>query len=371
MNPDRGGLLLYCQGIRRTAASPEPTDVMTAPFTESEADLVTGAAKRKRKRRRSPGGLGRGLARILTDSAAMQPKEDAPDSGLLQLVGGESSARAAKVRKFVVDTALATVADAFGLSGLILATTPVADGSGVIGEDTPPTFLAATLPPSWSSDSQLLFEIYGNLWRVLKDDDPESYNVPERAGMERLLQIRTTIDRHHVWMARMHDGEEPVAVVAIRSEPYSPPETEAMAAVLGSVVAACADGEPLQRFRRSIQAGTSVSLKSEGADVLAEVSADWELPSSAEDACAPPRRAGVGRATDHATAVARAAAKACRPRCEITFAGTSNLDGDQVSVVMIRDANHGLRLGFAVRPIGDFSGPAEAVFTAANPAGRI
>ncbi len=341
----------------------------TTTFTESEANLVSSATKRKRKRRRSPGGLGRGLARILTDSA-IQPSEDHTDSGLLQLVGGESTARAAKVRKFVVDTAVSTVADAFGLNGLILATNPSVDGVGNRGEDIAPSFLAATLPPTWSSDSQLLFEIYGNLWRVLKDEDSASFDAPERAGTDGPLQVRTTIDRHHVWMARMSDGQEPVAAVAIRSSPYSRSETDAMVAVLGSIVAACGDGEPLQRLRRSIQAGTSVSLKSEGPDVLAEISADWELPATVEAVCAPRRRAGVGRATDHATAVARAAAKACRPRCEVTFAGTSELDGDQVSVVMIQDADHVLRLGFAVRPDGDVSGPAEAVFTAAYPSGQ-
>lgn len=348
--------------------------MMATPFTESESDLGVGATKRKRKKRRSPGGLGRGLARILTDSNAAPSRSATADSGLLQLVGGESSAKATKVRKFVVDTALSALADAFALDGLILATHSPDEQQQLerlneLGETTksPPMFLAATLPPSWSLDSQILFEVYGNLWRVLKDDESDAAQVEGTVPLSNAIsrQWQTAIGQHQVWMARMDDGQQPVAVVAIRPDPFTPPETEALAAVIGSVVAACSENEAKLTARHAIREGTSVSLKSEGADVLAEVSADWQLSGQVATG-ATARRNGAGRDVDPVAAVARAAAKACRPRCEITFAGASDLDDSQVSVVMIRDAQHGLRLGFAVRPHGDYSGAAEAVFTAAS-----
>ncbi len=346
--------------------------MIVTPFTESESDLTVGSGKRKRKRRRSPGGLGRGLARILTDSQAGPGGKPNGDSGLLQLVGAQSTARATKVRTFVVDTALATLAEAFGLDGVVLATRPAAM-SELDGEHQTPTFLAATLPPSWSSDSKLLFEIYGNLWRVLRDDLPESADGsdPETngaAGSEPHggIGCETTIGCHKVWMARMDYGSQPVAVVAIREQSFSEPERVALAEVLGSVVLASAEGEERFAARQVIEQGTAASLKSEGADVLAEVTADWPLAPKPETIDAMPRRTGVGRAADPVTAVARAAVKACRPRCELTFAGASELDESVVSIVMIRDANQVLRLGYAVRQKGDFTGPAEAVFTAAG-----
>ena len=366
--------------IRRSAVSAEPTDVIATPFTESETELVVGAGKRKRKRRRSPGGLGRGLARILTDSQSGPGGRPAADSGLLQLVGAQSNARTVKVRKFVVDTALSTLADAFALDGVVLATRPPAIGD-LDQEHQTPSFLAATLPPSWSNDSQLLFEIYGNLWRVLRDHPVDSINGgssnahavdthgtdgEESAPMADGDDWHTTIGRHAVWMSRMDDGTQPVAVVAIREQPFSESETMALSEVLGSVVLACSEGDDRLAARQIIEQGTAVSFKSEGADVLAEVTADWPLAPSPDAIDAMARRTGVGRASDPATAVARAAAKACRPRCELTFAGASDLDDSVVSIVMIRDAEQRLRLGYAVRPTGDFSGAAEAVFAAAG-----
>ncbi len=375
--------------IRRSAVSAEPTDVITTPFTESESELVVGAGKRKRKRRRSPGGLGRGLARILTDSQSGPGGRPAADSGLLQLVGAQSNARTVKVRKFVVDTALSTLADAFALDGVVLATRPPVVGD-LDQEHQTPSFLAATLPPSWSNDSQLLFEIYGNLWRVLRDHPPESANGESVNGQsatggfanghagdtnadggEPALMAdgddwHTTIGRHAVWMSRMDDGTQPVAVVAIREQPFSEPETVALSEVLGSVVLACSEDDDRLAARQIIEQGTAVSFKSEGAAVLAEVTADWPLAPSPDAIDAMARRTGVGRASDPATAAARAAAKACRPRCELTFAGASDLDDSVVSIVMIRDAEQRLRLGYAVRPTGDFSGAAEAVFAAAG-----
>ncbi len=411
---------------------------MTATFTESESELAVGATKRKRKRRRAPGGLGRGLARILTDNQAVPDEPETGTSGLLQLVGGESSAKAQKIRSFVVDTALSTMADGFSLDGVVLAVqgprpaggsnaelagppdngpghdptgAPISNGSMTDGSvaggpmpgaqplpfdnlpppvdaakvdsipasgpppntaadvvDGAPTFLAARLPPSWSAESQVLFEIYGNLWRILQHEtDPVApalvgARLPSPIPMQEQWQI--PVGRHWVLMSRLDDGGQPVAAVAIRKASFSTAEAEAFGAVVGSVVAACSDSEEKSAARRLIAEGTSASLKTTGSEVLAEVNAEWAL--APDVAASPGRRTGVGRDVDPVLAVAKAAAKACRPRCEVTFAGCSELDDVDVSIVMIKHAKHGLKLGFAVGEKGDYRAVAEAVFTAAG-----
>ncbi len=222
-----------------------------------------------------------------------------------------------------------------------------------------------------------LFEIYGNLWRVLQKDTPNvtSSLIGGRlsGSMPRLpapvpQQWQLQVGQHWVLLSRVDDGDQPVATVAIRKSSFSDAEAEAFGEVIGSIVAACSDSEAKAVARHHMRTGTSASLKSEGDDVLAEVRADWELLTDEANRTNAHlgRRTGLGRGPDPVTAVARAAAKACRPRCEVAFAGSSELEDVDVSIVMIRHAEYGLRLGFAVREKGDFDGAAEAVFTAAG-----
>ena len=168
----------------------------------------------------------------------------------------------------------------------------------------------------------------------------------------------------------MDDGRQPVAVVAIREQRFEADDSNALAQLVRSVVAACSEAPEDSLVRQTIKSETAILLKSEGAEVTAEVQASWQLADGSDPVDALPRRAGFGRASDPVNAVARAAVKACRPRCELAFAGASELDDAQVTIVMIRDSDGQLRLGYAVRPNGDHSGAAEAVFTAAgaNPA---
>ncbi len=372
-------------------------------------DAVKPKPKPKRKRRRSPGGLGRGLARILTDNRTAPESSGSVHSGLLQLVGAEDCARSNRIRSFVVETALGAIADAFALDGVALvaqtaaqkdplgttqstadpaatdreSTASEAESPSVqsgMADDAPvavPTFLAARLPTGWSTESPELFEIYGNLWHILQDEQPSSSSsliagrlpgsvAKVSAAMPQHWQQQ--IGRQWVLLSRIDSGELPVASVAIRKSSFSEAEIEALGAVIGSVVTACSDSEAATITRQRIRSGTSATLKSEGDDVLAEVRAEWDLPSGPTTRPDGPagRRTGLGRGSDPAIAVARAAAKACRPRCEVAFAGNSELEGVDVSIVMISHPDLGLRLGFAVRERGDYGGTAEAVFTAAH-----
>lgn len=345
---------------------------MTKTLDGSSSEHAGGSTKRKRKRRRSPGGLGRGLARILNDSQAPEDSPAVNDSGLLQLVGGESLARSGRIRQFVVDAALETVGEAFGLDGIVLATCNQSAGTELDERFPSPTFLAASLPENWSRDSQRLFEIYGHLWRVLRHDDrspalPGEMKAPSADGEAGQWQV--SVGSQWAWLSRADDDEEPIAVIAIRDAAFSAAEADALATVVASVVAACSESGSKLSARQSIAAGTTATVKSDGVDMLAEVVADWHLGPVGDNACRPGRRNGVGRAQDPITAVARAAAKACRPRCEVAFAGASRVDDAEVFIVMIRDADGGLRLGFAVARPGQYVGAAEAVFTAATPTG--
>ncbi len=342
---------------------------MATPSVESDADLSTGAAVRKRKRRRSPGGLGRGLARILTDANTRPEVGDRHRPGLVQLVGGRPSAKTTRVQRFVVETALATMADGFSLDGVVLATRG-RESSEHVGRSVGPVSLTASFPASWSVDSPALLQIYGNLWEDLQDERQSTGSSVDRRGpTERVVPTehrQIPVGRHWVWMARLDDGDQSTAAAAIRTASFSPLEAEALATVMGSLVAACSESAARAAARRLIQDNTAISLKSEGQDVLAEVNAHWELAANGGPAGRPSRRTGLGRGPDPTTAVARAAAKACRPRCEIAFAGTSELEEGEVSIVMIRDQRQGLRLGYALREKGDHGGVAEAVFTAAG-----
>lgn len=474
---------------------------MAATFAQSESELAAGATKRKRKRRRSPGGLGRGLARILTDTQAAAEVSQPNRSGLLQLVGGESNAKADRIRRFVVDAALGTMVDGFALEGVVLAaqgprphdsgsihtrtadsrtadsrtadsrtagtrsansqpngsrtadrrpverptddsrlfdpqlfdsgdvhsqqakprmegsgqngagariagsndldrlpsqprelraaetwTAATADGAGPNpdnaahffgpqggsgpNEDGGPRFLAARLSAGWPIESSVPYEVYRRLWRVLQHDfaPGESPLIGMRmpSPIPRQEQWQVAIGRRWALISRMDDGDTPVAAVAIRTASFGPEEADAFGAMVASVVAATSDDDTKTVRRQLIRAGTTATLKSEGPDLLAEVHADWDLPSSDGTAPISGRRAGVGRGSDPISAVARAAAKACRPRCEVAFAGSSEVEDVEVSIVMIRQSKQGLRLGFAVRQKGDYTGAAEAVFTAAG-----
>ena len=378
----------YAVVIRRPAVSPQPTGAVALPFPDSEHESGSGAARRQRKRKRQPGGLGRGLGRILTDSGNEGRPSTVQRSGLLQLVGGEVTTGPDRIRDVVVDAALGAMMAGFGLDGVVLVaqapTGHTTDGD-VQSPEFDPTFLAAKLPPSWSADSQRLFEMYGNLWWLLQDPTEQglgarpSFAAGSVEGRQPLGTVGNTQQRqiplgqNWLWLCRMLDGADVVAAVAIRQSRFEAAEAETLSSLVNATVVACSNSEARLASRQRIIDGTRTTLKLDGAEIMAEVVAEWHQPTEGESKrkrgagkSGGARRIGAARAADAPTAVARAAAKACRPRCQVTFAGSSEVDDDsEVSIVMIDGPEHGLRMGFAVRQKGDNGGPAEAVFTAA------
>ena len=105
-----------------------------------------GAPGSGRGSKRGNGGLGRGLAGILGDNRTADEAEPATARGLLQLVGGgQGSTRMAEIGRFVVETALASVADGVGAEGLLLVGRGRPEG-GAGAARTSPISIAAGVP---------------------------------------------------------------------------------------------------------------------------------------------------------------------------------------------------------------------------------
>lgn len=402
----------YCSVIRRPAISPQPTGAAALPLPDLESPNPSDAARPQKKRKRQPGGLGRGLGRILTDSGNEGGSVSVQRSGLLRLVGGDGGIGSTRIRDVLVEAALGAMSAGFGLDGVVLAVQagPTTPGEEIDSQETEPaspsggpspsagsrdTFLAAKLPPSWTADSEPLFQLYGNLWWLLEDPErlelerqeqtpPWAVSAPnndvddqpgrgERIGSNPdARQWQLPLGQGWLWLCRLVDGEDVVAAVALRPSRFEAVEADTLASLVHATVLACSSSEARATQRERIVDGTTTTLKTDGDDIQAEVVAEWhrpvERPSRRKpvDGRTDTKRVGVARATDIPTAVAKAAAKACRPRCQVTFAGSSEVDDESdVSIVMIDGPEHGLRMGFAVRRRGDHGGPAEAVFTAA------
>ncbi len=327
--------------------------------------------------------LGRGLAGILDEPVVDRSSNERSQYGLDHLVGGEPRAKAAELRSFVVDTALAVVTDAFGLDGLILV--------GGAGSPTS-RFLASRLPPSWSIESPALFEVYGRLHAALAVDGldrrsaflgrpngPVGLTVASSgtvAGGERTTW-QASIGKNRAWFARLTVDDHPAVAVAVRASAFSESESDALGAVIASVVTALSDDGSEAARRSELRSSLSVSVDRTEVGVSARVemaggtTVPWlddavERQTDRDDGLGPALRTrhGSATATDAATAVARAAAALCGDNWEIMFAGCSAVDRYTVSIVIVGDDAGRLRMGFAVSTGGDPAGAAEAVLTA-------
>ncbi len=338
--------------------------------------------------RRQLGGLGRGLAGILeVDSASGRTSSDNGGAGLDQLLGRQFSTKIASVRAFVVETALAAIAEAFGAHGVVMASrerppsTPSghyryrsAARSDVADESTETRSapaLALRLPPSWGPSSPALFAVYGNLWEMLT---AEQHHCRRCGTSDRPLAYRQEkVDSHWAWFCRIEDQTVSVAAALVRLTPFDEAESDALARSMASVVTAVSppvpEGGQSHELETTVASNVSLSADLAGSDPANAITAEVTV----ED---PTRASGItsslasvtatGRGPDIETAVARAAANACHPQCQVRFAGSSDVDGQTISVVIVSDHDGAPRLGVSIRPVGDHTGVAEAVFLAAS-----
>lgn len=338
--------------------------------------------------RRQLGGLGRGLAGILeVDSAPGRAASDNGGAGLNQLLGQQFSTKVASVRAFVVETALAAIAEAFGAHGVVMASRerPHSTPSGHYryrsaarddaiddGPETNPSpALALRLPPSWSPSSPALFAVYGHLWEMLT---AEQHHCRRCGTSDRPLAYRQErVDSHWAWFCRIEDQTVSVAAALVRLTPFDDVESDALARSMASVVTAVSPpvpegGQPTE-VRATVASNVSLSADLAGDDPTNAITAEVTVQ---DPAGATGRTSGLasvtatGRGPDIETAVARAAANACHPQCRIRFAGSSDVDGQTISVVIVSDHDGAPRLGVSIRPVGDYTGVAEAVFLAAS-----
>ncbi len=323
-----------------------------APPSEAEAAVSSPKTAAKRKRRRGRGGLGRGLARILVD-AGDEAAEDRPAAGLVELVGGQSAVRLSGVESTVLDTAMRALMAAFELEAFAIGVGP--DRRHPASDPT----TRVVMPPGWSTEvgpgAQLHRQLTARVGQPtarVKRGGPHRREVP--------------IDGHRLWLYQTLVDGRVVVAVAIRDASLPPSDGGSLASAAQSLAVSMTDRGADLKLRHTIHEGTQISLKSERDDVLAEVNAEWPLPSPVGQNHRS-RRTGVGRGAEPVYAVARAAAKACRPRCDVLFAGVApNRAGDaDVAIVLIRHHELDLRVGWAERPRGDLAAVAEAVFTAA------
>ena len=356
------------------------------------------------------GGLGRGLAGILDQSPSGKAETlTEPSPGLGQLLGPQVSSKTAGVRAFVAETALAAVAEAFGADGVVMVSRDRATATS----DVPPSLLpvegrageaehsnlAHRLPPSWGLNSPALFALYGNLWEMINS---ERHHCSQCGVSDQPLAYRQErLDSYWAWFCRIDDQATSVAAALIRATPFDDEESDALARSMRSVATAVAPASgrninniDTESTRVPVATNVVVTANLDTDDLANAITAEVTVRNSSGrtngngakastavrngvhslDAARRARGSlasltATGRGPDVETAVARAAANACHPQCHVRFAGSSDLDGNTVSIVIVSDSSGAPRLGVAVRPVGDYSGIAEAVFLAATPGG--
>ena len=368
--------------------------VGAGPSDAEDIGVVTefGLAPSQVVERRPLGGLGRGLAGILRQSPGGQSEVgDGAGAGLGLLVGRQPSSKAATVQAFVVETALAAVADAFGADGVVMTSREQTAPGGVATAESISPSLSMRLPPSWGPSSPALFAVYGNLWEILNS---ERHHCSSCGSVDQPLAYRQEkVDSYWAWFCRIDDQSASVASALVRATPFDEEESDALARSMRSIASAVSPtvgrGPEDEWLNLPTATNVSVSPNLDSEDPAVAITAEVTVRNTSRSPRArvvDPARipsletvrrsrgsmaslTATGRGPDIETAVARAAANACHPQCRIRFAGSSDLDGNTISVVIVSDATGGPRLGVSVRPVGDYSGVAEAVFLAASSGG--
>ncbi len=292
--------------------------------------------------------MGRGLAGIL--DAPSQISAVPGSSGLTTLFGTERNRAGGHVRQYVLDAALGAIMDAFGLDGVVAAG---------LGRDDTPVSLALQLPPSVQRGSPLLFEIYGRLWQQLQLDDD---GVAPR-HLE-LLQYRMGAQWVSLFPLQLSGtgGTIRCAAAVFREQQFTPVEARALVRSLRAMVAVVSGSDDEDSTNRPL---VTASVSSRSPEVSAEVTIALD-PSGGSTLT------GTARARDIVAAIACAAANACRPQCEVLYAASIDLEDLSVTIVIVQETGGAPVLGLSLRPQGDHTGPAEAVFSAiASPPGAV
>lgn len=402
-----GALLRRAQpgGDQQSDANRESVKAENAQPARETGLARKPAARRRSKSGKVPRGLGRGLAGIL-DSERKTVAESGGISGALSLLLGADAGSSAtdlsilnKIHKFVIDAAVTAMVDGFRADGAVVASRSVAAFEDRV--DQLPN-LSLRVPPSCNVSSPLLFAVYGQLSQLLEADP----NVAAEQSGQR--QIGDT----WVWFYRVEndriagtpsaeqgtDGDlgsvRATVAATFRSTPFEQWETDALSSLVASVAFTLGGSKRQVELRRRLRAGTSVEIVHVAQDTKFENEAgsssfsDSALSDSsygnhaADDSGQAVRAevsyagtvdgleaqgegfvAGAGVGADAVAAVAAAAAEICQGDRQVVFAGSSEVGGHTVTIVMMTEAGTRPRLGVAVHEPGDLKGVAEAVLT--------
>ena len=281
------------------------------------------------------GSLGRGLSGILDQTAA----PERAGAGLRQLLGPTRAVTPPRVRQFVVDTALAVIAEGFD-----------ADAVVVVRREDPdrPPVVSSRIPPSWDEASGFTFELFGQLWRLLEAPDGEQRCPPAPDGA---IDGQIRVGPHHGWMSRRRSDAGDLVAAVVRGRPFTPAEQATLSRVVRSVTVAVGD-RPLGIRRR-----LSASVRADGDGWRAEVGV-------ASAGKAHPGCTGYATGPRPELAVARAATHLGRPPYSVAFAGCTRLDQAVVTIVVVNAPDASPLLGLAVSDDDGPLGPAEAVLSA-------
>ena len=291
---------------------------------------------------RSQRGLGRDLAAILENSLATE----APTVGLTQLLG-ERRPATPSVRRFVVDVALAAIAEAFEADAIVLARRRNDDDLPVI---------SSRLPPSWDDELGVRFELVGHVWDLLRDGP-----TPRRHPSQHRV---ITVDGLHAWLGAHWGSEVRLAAAIARRTPLTDREQLALARVVRSV--ACAvDDEPTP-----LPSGTRLSVSLSTAATKGDHNGEREAAPDLRAVVAlrggGERRTAAAEAPSAELAVARAAVELAGASSRVTvgFAGRVAVDDMSVSIVVLEALDDAPLIGLVVSDRACRAGPAEAVFAA-------
>lgn len=285
-------------------SEPNTTDRSASDFGSDAMDTRTN----------SGGGLGRGLAGILGDAL---DTHRAPE--VSALLGAEATVRPPRVREMVARLALGAVRDRFGAEAVLMARLDQGD----------PVALTTSAGPAWGSDEGARFEVHGRLWRTLVAARGQHHQVSLDSGAS-------------AWFCHQPGTAGSTAAAVVRTVPFNATDEALLARLVRSVVASMTHDAAL--------------IASWGLDATDE-SNDDETASATVT---------VDGRSETAGSVAAAALRHCAEHLTAPFVGTTEVDGQGLTLAVVDDGAGAPVIGVAVRPLGDPAGTAEAVLLGAH-----
>ena len=231
----------------------------------------------------------------------------------------------------MAELAVDMMSSAFAADGVLMARL------GADGEVDP---LQTRLAASWAPGDPLGFEVNGRLWNCLTERTSVQGQVP--------------IGRLNVLFARHKIGRVVIASAVVRSRSFNQREQDQLAGLMRSAARATEVEDSLPETARvSVTSAPSVA---------------GSTSSSVEIVVGRTTLNGRGSAASSDEATAKATIDLFGLDVELRFAGSTRVDGDDVTIVVL-NTRFGTVFGLAVTAAESMAGAVEATFNAAMSAG--